>query len=169
MGRVVPFKKPRSKRRKSWGFPTPRLPSSWGSIALALLAVAIYFLWPEPDPTAVEGAHFAMCTSPPHYNCVIDGDTFYYQDQSIRIADINAPETGGAQCAYEANLGERATYRLQALLNEGPFMLAPMGRDTDKYGRKLRIVERDGQSLGDKLVDEGLAREWVGHRRSWCN
>lgn len=34
----------------------------------------------------------------------------------------------------------------------------PNGRDEDKYGRKLRIVMRDGESLGGALVDEGLAR-----------
>lgn len=42
------------------------------------------------------------------------------------------------------------------------------GRDKDKYGRKLRTLERGGRSLGGILVTEGLARKWVGYRRSWC-
>jgi endonuclease YncB( thermonuclease family) len=36
------------------------------------------------------------------------------------------------------------------------------------YGRKLRILVRNGRSLGDTLVAEGLARRWDGARRSWC-
>ena len=42
------------------------------------------------------------------------------------------------------------------------------GRATDKYGRALRIVTRDGQSIGQQLVDEGLARTWDGRRHPWC-
>ena len=32
----------------------------------------------------------------------------------------------------------------------------------------LRIVERDGASIGQLLVAEGLAHEWRGRRESWC-
>lgn len=102
-------------------------------------------------------------------NCVVDGDTFYYQGLKIRIADIDAPETNGAQCASEAERGERAKRRLRELLNEAPFELHGfMNRDTDRYGRKLRVVTRDGRSIGDMLVAEGLARRWNGKRRPWC-
>ena len=59
-----------------------------------------------------------------------------------------------------------------ALLNQGPFTLAPntdgSGRDRDPYGRLLRTVTRDRASLGETLVDEGLAEEWKGYRGSWC-
>jgi micrococcal nuclease len=66
-------------------------------------------------------------------------------------------------------LAERATQRMGALLGAGPFELRPNpdGRDEDRYGRKLRIVTRDGRSLGGMLVAEGLARPWTGRRRSW--
>jgi endonuclease YncB( thermonuclease family) len=58
---------------------------------------------------------------------------------------------------------------MQALLNAGPFTLTPIRRDVDRYGRKLRIVERDGQSLGSVLVRHGLARHYGGGKRSpWC-
>ena len=50
----------------------------------------------------------------------------------------------------------------------GPVTLAPADRDTDRYGRKLRVVMRGGKSLGGMLVDEGLARPWIGHREPWC-
>ncbi|WP_394357150.1 hypothetical protein [Sphingopyxis indica] len=41
-------------------------------------------------------------------------------------------------------------------------------RDSDRYGRKLRIVVRGGTSVGSVLVAEGLARPWEGRRRPWC-
>jgi endonuclease YncB( thermonuclease family) len=88
----------------------------------------------------------------------------------VRIADIDAPETHPPRCAREADLGARATARMRALLAAGPFELHPIpdGRDTDRYGRKLRIVTRGGRSLGDQLVGEGLARTWTGRREPWC-
>lgn len=62
-----------------------------------------------------------------------------------------------------------ATRRLQQLVSAGPFTLAgnPNGRDEDRYGRKLRIVTRGGESLGGVLVDEGLARWYAGRRQGW--
>jgi micrococcal nuclease len=100
---------------------------------------------------------------------VVDGDTFDYQGTRIRIADIDTPEVHG-RCAYETALAARATQRMGALLAAGPFELHQLagGRDEDQYGRKLRIVTRDGRSLGDLLVAEGLARTWTGRREPWC-
>ena len=31
---------------------------------------------------------FRTCAAPPHRTCVMDGDTFYFRGESIRIADI---------------------------------------------------------------------------------
>ena len=111
---------------------------------------------------------FPFCGGPDRYTCVIDGDTFWLEGEKIRIADINAPETHPAHCEHEAQLGRAATHRLQALLSEGPFELVRDGPDRGRYGRLLRIVTRDGQSLGAKLVAEGLAETWTGRRRDWC-
>ena len=115
-----------------------------------------------------ERAWFSSCVSGGGSNCVVDGDTFRYGGEKIRIADIDTPETHPARCAEEAAKGAAATARLRALLNAGPFTLEPIDRDTDRYGRKLRIVTRAGRSIGDRLVDEGLARPWEGSRRPWC-
>lgn len=100
---------------------------------------------------------------------VIDGDTFDYRGMRVRIADIDTPEVDG-RCPRETELAARATRRMRALLGAGPFELhrPPNGRDEDRYGRKLRIVTRDGSSLGDQLVAEGLARTWTGRREPWC-
>lgn len=113
---------------------------------------------------------FSFCHTGGGTNCVVDGDTIWLDGAKIRIADIDAPETHPPRCGHEADLGGRATNRLQQLLNSGPVTVTISGgRDEDKYGRKLRIIKRDGQSVGDILVSEGLARPWEGHRRPWCD
>lgn len=100
---------------------------------------------------------------------MIDGDTFWLDRDKIRIADIDTPEISEPRCDWEYDRGIEARDRLVALLNAGPFELQPIGdRDEDRYGRKLRVVTRDGASLGDQLVSEGLARTWTGRREPWC-
>ncbi len=123
----------------------------------------------QANTSAFRIVSFAKCGSGPRINCVVDGDTFYLDGHSIRVADIDTPETYRSRCSYEANLGAQATRRFMQLLNAGPFVVKPIPfRDKDRYGRKLRTVHRNGQSLGAILVSEGLARVWEGHRRPWC-
>ena len=87
----------------------------------------------------------------------------------IRLENIDTPETHEPRCASEAARGRRATRRLLELINAGPFQLVRTGgRDEDRYGRKLRTITRNGRSVGDVLIAEGLARPWDGARRSWC-
>ena len=117
----------------------------------------------------VAGVRFGLCGRGRRVDCVVDGDTFWMAGEKIRIADIDTPETHPPRCAAERRAGEAATRRMQALLNAGPFTLVPIRRDVDRYGRKLRRVERDGTSLGAVLVGEGLARPYGGGRRAgWC-
>lgn len=127
--------------------------------------------WPT-TPAMLDGAQpeFPVCEGSKRTHCVVDGDTFWYRGEKIRIADINTPEVSDPGCPREAALGARATARLRELLNEGAFALGLSGdgRDTDRYGRKLRTVSRNGESLGDTLVEEGLAERWQGRRSSWC-
>ena len=112
---------------------------------------------------------FTLCHSGGAQNCVVDGDTIWLDGTKIRIADIDAPETHPPRCPSEANLGTRATQRLLELVNAGAFIVMTIGdRDQDQYGRKLRILVRDGVSFGDQLVGEGLARTWTGRREPWC-
>lgn len=129
--------------------------------ALDLPAVAV-------APAESISARFTLCSGAGG-TCVIDGDTIRIDGQSVRIADIDTPEVQNYACPQEKALGDRATQRMLALVNDGVFALARWdGRDEDQYGRKLRVLERDGQSLGMILVAEGLARPWDGARRSWC-
>lgn len=148
-------------------------------LVMAPLAVfTAVFLWDGPPESAAlalhkphadrERAHFSLCSGPIRQTCVVDGDTFWYRGQKIRVADINAPETSEPGCPAEAALGERATLRLAVLLNAGPFTLEAGERDIDRYGRSLRTVTRGGESLGGELVAEGLAERWKGYRGDWC-
>lgn len=113
-------------------------------------------------------ALFTLCAAGPRQTCVVDGDTFWLAGEKIRIADINAPETLQAQCPAERQLGEAAKLRLLELLNAGPVTLVDDVRARDRYGRRLAVAMRQGESLGARLVSEGLAEPWRGRRSSWC-
>jgi len=115
-----------------------------------------------------EAASFARCASGPRVTCVVDGDTFWYRGTKIRLADINAPEVSTPSCPSEAVLGARATRRFTELLNAGAFTLVTDKRASDRYGRALRVVTRNGSSLGATLEAEGLAEHWQGRRGDWC-
>ena len=120
-------------------------------------------LGPSPHAT------YSKCADGHRYTCVVDGDTLWIEGHKIRVADIDAPEISEPKCSSELDLGNRATDRLIKLVNQGPFELqAWPGRDTDRYGRQLRLLVRGGRSLGDILVSEGLARIWTGRREQWC-
>lgn len=162
------FKKPPRKRPPS----IAPLPWVLGSILLALWFAPSLPKWLEmggdgPAPDMIS-ADFALCHTGGGTNCVVDGDTFWLAGEKYRIADIDTPETHPPRCESEAQLGRRATERLQSLLNDGPFSLESGDHDTDRYGRQLRVVTRGGQSIGAILVAEGLARPWEGSRRPWC-
>ena len=195
MGRIVPFRRvpraPRRPARKAARKPAQAAASArWFPIALVALPLAAFtavLLMPlegglpeavgavgfaalEARPADRERVGFALCSGPVRVTCVVDGDTIWYKGEKIRIADLDTPEVSKPGCANEAMMGRRATLRLQALLNAGPFSLEPNpeGRSEDTYGRSLMLVTRGGASLGAVLVDEGLAEQWGGPRRDWC-
>jgi micrococcal nuclease len=98
---------------------------------------------------------------------VIDGDTFSYRGQRVRIAGIDAPETHPPRCIEEARLGLAATQRLKQLLGSGTVTVS--GADHDQYGRALRSVQVNGQDVGKAMTSAGMARSYDGKkRRPWC-
>lgn len=139
----------------------------WCGLLLGLLGFnAMQFLPAPASAVAPSGAGATWKTASDTVR-VIDGDTFDHAGERIRIADIDTPELR-SRCAEESRLARAATERLKSLLAAGPFELKRLGRDQDRYGRKLRVVTRAGRSLGDVLVSEGLARTWTGRREPWC-
>lgn len=165
MGRVTKFRKRRGLLGSPWLIP-----------GLAAAAVAGWFGADTVSPGAGLGLMtdtgaqrtFLQCWTALERNCVVDGDTIRLDGLKVRLLDIDAPETRDYKCASEKQLGDRATQRLQEVLSSGKVTLVRQGRDEDRYGRKLRIVMVDGQSAGQVLVAEGLARKWSGKRRPWC-
>jgi endonuclease YncB( thermonuclease family) len=164
-------KSSKTRRRPSW------LRNARWSLALVGVALTLWFAAElYPSATGGTGASvlrgsgaFVLCAGAQRQNCVVDGDTIRYGGIKIRLADIDTPEVFSPKCAAEAARGRRATERLLELLNAGPFQVVVSGdRDEDRYGRKLRTIERDGRSVGEVLIAEGLARAWDGARRSWC-
>ncbi|MEP9387722.1 thermonuclease family protein [Mesorhizobium sp. KR9-304] len=152
----------------------------YGILALLLVAGAAGIHFYQPDFTTLSqlgsifgqgetvSRHFPLCGNGPRVNCVVDGDTFWLAGVKIRVADVNTPEVSDPACAAEAALGARATRRLLSLLNAGPFEVRRGWRDEDVYGRKLRTLYRNGESIGEILVAEGLAHEWRGYKQDWC-
>jgi endonuclease YncB( thermonuclease family) len=111
-------------------------------------------------------ARLTICSHAKPIDCMVDGHTVWMAGTKIHITNIDTPKSHPPRCAREARLGQAATLKMHPFLNAGPFTLTPIKRDVDRYGRKLRIVERGGESLGAVLVSHGLARRYGGGKRS---
>lgn len=147
-------------------------PSVLLTFAVTTVTMVVIFATPNTAVSAkrvVLASAVQKCGTARRVTCVVDGDTLWLYGEKIRVADIDTPEISEPKCDSELTRGNKATDRFIALINQGPFELnAWPGRDTDRYGRKLRVLVRDGRSLGDMLVSEGLARTWTGRREPWC-
>ncbi len=108
---------------------------------------------------------FYFCGTSGLDNCVSSGDTFWYHKTRIALADVIAPGTEEAGCQQEREKGFAAKVRLRELLNGGDFEFSSL-RGQDAGG--IRVVARDGRSLGSILVSEGLAKPRMGKQDSWC-
>ncbi|MBU6432508.1 MAG: thermonuclease family protein [Nitrospirae bacterium] len=80
---------------------------------------------------------------------VVDGDTFRYGAERIRLRDIDAPELNEPG-------GQAARLRLEELLRSGPVRIVPRGRDV--YDRLVADVFVDGQNVAEVLSREGYAK-----------
>ena len=158
-----------------------------GRLRPFILGAIALSIWPAVDPALVGPPRF-LGTEPEHVSetftrcgrgrghaCVVDGDTFRLGDRRIRVIGIDAPETHSARCRNEAERGERATVKLQALLNQGPFEMTGWWHNRrDRYGRELMSITRprpDGtkQSIAAEMRDSGMARYYTGGLRGgWC-
>jgi endonuclease YncB( thermonuclease family) len=146
--------------------PTPlpaRIPFTWWQIAAytigAILSVAFVVL----QVVAVLAAPIDASDIR-----VIDGDTIriHHQRPDVRLVGFNAPETRGARCEAEAELGARATRRLRDLVRAGnlDFQFVPCacrpgteGTRACNYGRRCGTLKAGGRDVGAILIAEGLA------------
>jgi len=80
----------------------------------------------------------------------VDGDTFWYGGERIRIRGYDAPEM--AQPG-----GFDAARRLEALLHEGEVRLYPHGLDI--YGRTLGDVYVEQRNVAEVMIEEGYVKK----------
>lgn len=92
----------------------------------------------------------------------IDGDTIkiIYEGEKINVRYllVDTPETNHPRLGKQP-FGERAKERNQELMNSGKLEIEfDIGERVDKYGRLLAYIYIDGESVQEKLIEEGLAR-----------
>lgn len=123
----------------------------------------------QTSPVSQESPAFSrsmpICGQGRRINCVVDGDTLWFDGEKIRLDSMNAPEVQG-QCGRERDFAARATRRLSELLSARAFKIVRNGKD--RYGRTLATVTIDDHDVGVILVGEGLAHPWQGGKRGWC-
>jgi endonuclease YncB( thermonuclease family) len=99
---------------------------------------------------------------------VFDGDTFTYQGEKIRIANIDTPELFSPHCDSEKRLAHMARARLVQLLADPAGVTLERQDKLDMFGRTLARVSVAGKDIGQTLINENLASPWEGKRHSWC-
>lgn len=122
-------------------------------LALAYaLAGPAFALAQCPLPGAAETVRLAR---------VIDGDTLEIESgERIRLIGVNTPEL--AHGARREEPGARAALRFtEALLQRGPLQLVTGAEPRDRYGRRLAYAFVGGHSVGEALVDAGMAMHVV--------
>lgn len=141
-------------------------------------AVTIVFACLAPSAgTAAEYGHVSV----PAFLCeqaacspvallVWDGDSFILRDkrggrEKIRIENIDAPEIDG-RCTTERFAAVKAKNELARLLAGQRIKVARS--KLDRYGRQLARVVSDEGDVGERLVEQDLARPWNSWRASWC-
>lgn len=121
----------------------------------------------EPLAGAYE-AKFFLCGTAKQDDCVVSADRFVFHGQKIRLVGIEVPDIKKPRCEEERIKASDAELRVRAFLDSGPFELVSWpGNDQEIDGHKLRQVTRNGMSLSDILVREGLARK-PGTKGGWC-
>lgn len=106
-----------------------------------------------------------LCARGKRINCVVDGDTMWFDGEKIRLSGIDAPEVKG-KCSFETALAAKATRRLSAMLSGEALTIERSGQD--RFGRTLARVQTANGDAGERMVREGLARPWTGRKEVWC-
>lgn len=139
----------------------PRKKSLWKSILAAVVVGIIVFYFPEwfakdKDLESTEGL------IPVEFVRVIDGDTIRIkydgEERKVRYLLIDTPETNEPPEKHQP-YAEEAMQRNYELLKSGKLEIEfDVGDREDKYDRLLAYIYVDGESVQEKLLEEGLAR-----------
>jgi hypothetical protein len=124
----------------SWARPSSRSHASRDAVFLRQALLARYpWLARELRPRLLDGWHIRL----------IDGDTFAYGTERIRLRGIDTPEVSESG-------GFEASQRLDLLLREGSVRIVPQA--LDKYGRTVADVYVNDRNVADILKGEGYAK-----------
>lgn len=135
-------------------------------VAGATTATALVYTNTTRGEAEIYSRSMPICSSSKRVNCVVDGDTIWFDGEKIRLEGFNTPEMNG-ECGRERQLARKARSRLSRALSSNPFEVNRGGYD--RYGRRLATVSINSVDVGDPLIRDGLAHEWQGHKEDWCN
>ncbi|MFS0574538.1 thermonuclease family protein [Sporosarcina sp. 179-K 3D1 HS] len=136
---------------------TKKLQAGLWVIFLGLVSVFLYDTFGnEEQTTSREGL------IPVELVKTIDGDTIKImydgKEQNVRYLLIDTPETNHPRLGKQP-FGEEAKARNDELIRSGKLEIEfDIGERVDKYGRLLAYIYVDGESVQEKLLEEGLAR-----------
>lgn len=124
---------------------------------IILITIGIYTVWNEEETEPTRDGLI-----PVELVKTIDGDTIKImydgKEQNVRYLLIDTPETNHPRLGKQP-YGEQAKQRNQELMNSGKLEIEfDIGEKYDKYGRLLAYIYIDGESVQEKLLEEGLAR-----------
>jgi len=150
-------------------------------VALLLIGGAVagvsYYLIGDDDEISAVTTKDIFTLSPEQIVEVYDGDTFkidlpsqhplFGDDISVRVFGIDTPEMRGTSDDVKA-LAYKAKNRTQELLLDAK-TIELKNPQRGKYFRVLAEVWIDGESLGEKLKSDGLAKDYDGEgaRPEW--
>ena len=122
-------------------------------VLIALLINSGFFFF--DIPTAESRANFSNKTISTKVVRIIDGDTFELASgDSVRLLHINTPEKGEVGADEATALCKKLAENKTVELRFGKVF-------EDHYGRLLAEVYAEGQSINQRLIEEGLAHVFL--------
>lgn len=118
--------------------------------------------------TGTPAAHAAAVDVSAKVVAISDGDTVQArteagQTKRLRLAQIDAPETGKGAAKPGQPFGQNARHRLGELVHGKTVQLRCP--EKDRYGRYVCTIFYQGQDINRKLVEEGMAWAYTGYVR----
>ena len=110
-----------------------------------------------------------------------DGDSGRIDGMDFRLADVDAPETGGveatiggAKCERERVLGLDAK-AFMVELTRGADLDITQREGEDRYGRIIVNISADGQDVAEAGLQAGMLKPWphdgsrpLADKPDWC-
>ena len=132
---------------------------------------------------------FAACSEPLAFQIAAtsespiywsDGDSGRIEGGKFRLANVDAPETGGvgarggAKCEYERELGFDAKAFMVELTRDAELVITS-NSGPDRYDREVITLSANGQDVGDAGKAAGHLGDWPHRGRraltkkpDWC-